>query len=174
MTRSSEYFYFSPTNCTVYEGSMIWHFDNKYADPRYWVNEKELKQLFLEKKVKRIPDLSSIPKDMKNAFETYRLAIRKIASNTNERTLISIIIPPYSFAGSSLTVIFPYVHSKSEYNKLQLSAKGLIVLTAILNSFVADIILRSRMTTNLNLFFLYQLPIPYIKENQPFFHPILD
>ena len=52
--------------------------------------------------------MTSLPKDLLNDYETYRIAIRKIASNTNERTLISTVIPPNMFAGHSLTVHFPF------------------------------------------------------------------
>ena len=59
---------------------MIWHFEHQHADPRYWVRESDLKKAFLEKHIKRIPDLQKIPTDMRNDYEAYRIAIRKIAS----------------------------------------------------------------------------------------------
>ncbi len=49
-----------------------------------------------------------------------------------------------------------------------------MILMAVLNSFVVDFILRSRMTTNLNLFFLYQLPIPRLTAAHPDFRPLVE
>jgi hypothetical protein len=50
----------------------------------------------------------------------------------------------------------------------------LLCLTAILNSYVLDQILRSRMTTNLNLFYLYQLPVPRLTKTDKYFSSIVS
>ncbi len=159
MTRSAKYFKTSKTPYPLYEGGMIWHFDHAYEKPRYWVSERELRTSFLKKRAKRI-GLSDVPKNLTPDYETYRIAIRKIASNTNERTLITTVIPPNTFAGNSLTVHFPFRNVPQRYNEPVFSCAELLFLVSVMNSFVADYILRSRMTTNLNLFYLYQLPIP--------------
>lgn len=169
MNRGSHYFKTKPTATPLYEGRMIWHFDHRYAQPRYWLDESELRHEFLGKRVKRIPDLKILPTDLKNDYETYRLALRKIASNTNERTLITTVIPKHVVTGNSLAVHFPFVKHPINYNQLQFSFQELLVIVSILNSFVTDYILRARMTTNLNSFYLYQLPIPkLIKEDSAF------
>ena len=173
MTRSAAYFQTTPTDCPVYEGGMIWHFDHKFSEARYWIRESDLRASFLQKRVKRI-GIHKIPSDLKNDYEAYRLAIRKIASNTNERTLICAVIPPFSFAGNSLTVNFPFCQQAERYNMLQMSYPDLLVLTSLLNSFVVDYVLRSRMTTNLNLFYLYQLPVPRLTEADKEFAPIVS
>jgi hypothetical protein len=174
MTRSSGFFKTTPTEYPLFEGGMIWHFDHRFGEARYWVKESELRKVFLEKRVKRIESLDRLPRDMRNDYEVYRLAVRKIASNTNERTLITTVIPPHSFAGNSLSVNFPFRHNKDSYNELRLTYKELLAVSALLNSFVADYILRARMTTNLNLFYLYQLPIPRLTEKDKAFAPIVE
>ena len=174
MTRSASSFKTKDTGYPVYEGGMIWHFDNNFAEPRYWVQEKLLRKEFLLKRIKRIQGLDSVPKDMKNDYEAYRLAIRKIASNTNERTLITSIIRPFVFAGNSLTVHFPYLQTKEEYSTECYTHAELLCLTAILNSYILDQILRSRMTTNLNLFYLYQLPVPRLTKTDKVFSSIVS
>ncbi len=160
MTRSAESFLTRQTKSPVYEGGMIWQFDHQYSEPRYWVKESDLRQAFFGKRVKRIEGLNCLPKDLRNDYEVDRIAIRKIASNTNERTLIVTLVPPYSFAGNSLSVHFPFHHTKDEYNALRFSGSETLAIIAVLNSFVVDYVLRARMTTNLNLFYLYQLPVP--------------
>ena len=46
MTRSSDFFKTTPTKYPLYEGGMIWHFDCRYSEARYWVNEKDLRETF--------------------------------------------------------------------------------------------------------------------------------
>jgi len=108
-----------------------------------------------------------------NDYEDYRLSFRKIASNTNERTLITTLLPKNALAGNSLAVHFPFQHLKEEYNALRFSYQQLLLLTSLMNSYVTDYILRARMTTNLNTFYLYQLPIPYLTPKDPAFQPIV-
>lgn len=174
MTRSSGYFKSYETDYPVYEGSMIWQFDSYYSEPRYWIEEHELREDFLKKRMKRIAGLTKVPKDMRNDYEVYRLAIRKIASNTNERTLISSILPRNALAGNSLTVNFPFCMDYKNYNTLKIPYAETLVLSALLDSFVADYVLRARMTTNLNLFYLYQLPIPRLSKGDRFYSEILE
>jgi len=171
MTRSAKYFNSNSNDLPVYEGGMIWHFNHNYSNPRYWINEKSLREEFLEKRIKRIRMQGEV-NGLKNDYETYRLAIRKIASNTNERTLITAIIPPFSFAGNSLTVNFPFHHNE-RYNNLRINELELIVLSSFFNSFVVDYFLRSKITTNLNSFYLYQLPIPHLTKKDSAFTPIV-
>lgn len=174
MTRSADFFLNYPTKFPLFEGGMIWQFDHQYADPRYWVKEADLREAFQGKRIKRIEGIAKCPKHLRNDYEVPRLAIRKIASNTNERTLIVGLLPANSFTGNSLTVHFPFYHSKEKYNELRYSSYELMVLSAVLNSFVVDYILRSRMTTNLNLFFLYQLPIPRLTAAHADFLPLAE
>jgi hypothetical protein len=183
MSRSAGYFRNSQTDFPVYEGGMIWQFNSNYSEPRYWVSENELRADFLKKRIKRIKkeiksakaDVSpfNCPENMKNDYEVYRLAIRKIARSRDTRTLISTIIPPFSFAGNSLSVNFPFYHNREQYNELRISNQQLVSLVALLNSFVVDHVLRSRVNTNLNLFHLYELPLPKLDETLPIFKEIV-
>jgi len=171
MNRGSHYFKKYSTNYPLYEGSMIWHFNHRYSEPRFWIDELDLKADFLEKRRKRC-DLKKIPNDLKNDYETYRIAIRKIASNTNERTLITTIIPKNTFAGNSLTVNFPFFNNQ-KYTQLSLSFSEILIVCSLLNSFICDFTLRSRITTNLNSFYLYQLPVPRLQKGDKWFSEIV-
>ena len=171
MTRSANFFAGDPTDMPVYEGGMIWQFDSKYAQARYWVKEESVVQLFKQKRSKRINEISELS-GLKNDYQANRLAIRKIASNTNERTLIAAILPKHVLAGNSLTVHFPYWHNKNKANTLRYTDIELCFLAGVINSFILDYLLRARMTTNLNLFYLYQLPVPRLAASDPRFAPI--
>ena len=174
MTRSAKSFVPQQTQSTLYEGGMIWQFEHRYSEPRYWVKESDLRDTFLGKRLKRTEGMQSLPNDLRNDYEVDRIAIRKIASNTNERTLIAALIPPYSFAGNSLSVHFPFHHSKDKYNTLRVTGSETLAIIALLNSFTVDYVLRARMTTNLNLFYLYQLPVPRLTAKDAPFKPIVE
>jgi len=174
MTRSSESFLTKLAKFTLYEGGMIHQFNHLFSKPRYWINEKEIKDDFLNKKVKRIEGLFRQPKDLKNDYETYRIAIRKIARNTDSRTLIATVLPKYCVVGNSLSINFPFSHDFKNYNALQFDYKDLLLLTSTLNSFVVDFILRSRVSANLNLFYFYQLPVPRLSSKDKWYRPIIE
>ena len=174
MTRSADSFLTSPAKLTLYEGGMIHQFNHLFSEPRYWINEKEIKADFLSKRVKRIDGLDKVPKDIKNDYEVYRLGIRKIARNTDSRTLIATVLPKDCVAGNSLSVNFPFRHDLNDYNSLQFNYQDLLLLTSTLNSFVVDFILRSRVSANLNLFYFYQLPIPKLSSKEYWYKPIVS
>jgi hypothetical protein len=171
MTRSANVFIGNATDLPVYEGGMIWQFDAKYADARYFVPKAAVADSFRVKRAKRLDSVSN-DAVLRNDYECYRIALRKIASNTNERTLIASILPKNSLAGNSLTVHFPHAHLASTPNSERFTALEILFITAVINSFTLDFLLRARMTTNLNLFYLYQLPLPRLSANDPRFAPI--
>ncbi len=172
MNRSAYLFKRQRTKYPLYEGRMIWQFDHRFESPQYWIQENNVRDIFIDKRVKRITELPEAPKDIKNDYEAYRIAIRKIASNTNERTLIATVIPPNCFVGNSLSVHFPFCHESAKYNDLRYSFSELLTLVSLLDSFVVDYFLRGKMTTNLNSFYLYQLPVPRLSEDDVAFHEI--
>ncbi|MDJ0597329.1 MAG: ATP-binding protein [Crocosphaera sp.] len=179
MNRSTNYFKTNPTKSPLYEGRMIWHFNHNYSEPRYWIEESELREDFLEKRMKRIKNNCENkdwkkPHDLQNDYECYRLAIRKISASTNERTLVTTIIPKYSFTGNSIAVHFPLKNHISKSYELSLSHFELLIVTSLLNSFVLDYAIRSRITTNLNTFYLYQLPVPRLTEKDAYFNEIVE
>jgi hypothetical protein len=173
MNRGAGYFKKTRTKNPLYEGGMIWQFDANYAPAKHWIDESELRTEFLEKRRKRC-GLQTVPDGLKLDYECIRVAIRKIASNTNERTLIVAMIPPSSIAGNSLSVHFPFCHDARRFNELRYTYFELLVITALLNSFVVDHLLRGRMTTNLNSFYLYQLPVPRLTDKDAAFRPLVE
>lgn len=135
----------------LYEGKMIHQFTHLLSEPRYWVSEKQGRKALLGEQT----DTGS-----RLGYQKYRLAYRSIASSTNERTLISTVIPP-SFTGNSLNV------------DERLADKLKLFCVAVLNSFVVDWLLRQKVTTNINMFYVYQLPVPRLAETDAIFRSIL-
>jgi len=139
----------------LYEGKMIWQFDHRLAPPRYWVDEKQGRQALLGREVD-----TGQPLD----YQAYRLGIRAVASNTNERSLISSVVPCDTFCGNSLLAA----------GKVGFRETELLFATAILNSFVVDAMLRNKVTTNINMFYIYQLPVPRLTAADGAFWPIVE
>jgi hypothetical protein len=137
----------------VYEGKMIWHFDHRLAEPKWWIPERDGRNALLGKELDLGQSLN---------YEFNRFAFRDITSSTNERTLVATVIPAKCFAGNTLV---------STCSKL----KGdlLTFIVAIFDSFVIDWMIRRKITSHCNMFYIYQLPVPRLTEKDVAFGPIV-
>ncbi len=163
MTNDSDLFQTMPqlSLLPLYEGKMIWQFQHNLALPRYWIDEKQGRARMLG----RATDQGKIMN-----YQTYRLGFRNVASNTNERTLISTIVPHHTFCGNNIPVL--QIFDSSGQPRIQ--AQHQLFLCAIFNSFVLDYFLRQKVTCNINFFYLYQLPIPRLMPQDPIFKAIVE
>jgi hypothetical protein len=161
MTLDSHLFKTNPGKNTMplYEGKMIHQFIHNFDNPRYWVYEKEARTAILGR---------TVDKGQRLDYQDYRLGFRKIASNTNERTLISTIIPP-----NFLSENFQAVRLYDEEGNRSLPYNVLFYICAAWNSFVVDYLLRMRVSANINFFYIYQLPVPRLTENDTVFWSIV-
>jgi len=161
MTNDSHLFQTEPGNgkLPLYEGKMIWQFDHQYLEPRYFVDEKAGRKVILGRKSDT---------DQKLDYQNPRLGFRDIASNTNERTLVSTIIPP-AFHGNKI----PTAKILDEDGALLLKPKEQLFLCALWNSFTLDYVIRQKVTTTLNFHFIYSLPVPRLTTNQKYFSSIV-
>lgn len=161
MTNDSALFKSAPGSgrLPLYEGKMIWQFDAAYAEPRYWVEEREGRAALFGRE-----------KDdgRKLDYQAYRLGFRDIASNTNERTMVSTVITR-AFHGNKIPTVI--VHG-ADGTQLISSAEQMF-LCALWNSMVVDWLLRMKVTTTLNFFYVLQLPIPRLTGKDPRFGPIV-
>ena len=159
MTNDSHLFKQQPgkSRLPLYEGKMIHQFTHLYAEPRYWVDEQSGRKALLGR--------SETDKSQTLDYQCYRLGFRSVASSTNERSLISSIVPKSIFCGNSLLVSQIY----SEDNQVLINQAEMLFSTAVFNSFVIDYCLRQKVSTNLNMFFVYQLPIPRLTEGDRHF-----
>lgn len=132
------------------EGKCIHQFDYNYSAPTNFFDERAYRKLSKGKSFYSDRRLTKKHDSVVLNCSNYRLVLRRQASSTNERTLICSMIQPGDLCGDNLEVIIP-----SNINET-----GILLLCGILNSFVADFIIRNKVTTNLNKFFLYQIPVP--------------
>lgn len=149
MTTDSYLFQNAPSenSLPLYEGKMIWQFETAYAKSRYWVDIDQGRKRVLGRK----EDTGQIL-----GYQTFRLAYRDIARNTDARTLITSIIPPL-YAGNTLHLsVLGTLHDK-------------LYQSSMLNSFIVDFLLRMSVTCHVSHFFLDQLRVPKLSEEDPLF-----
>jgi Alw26I/Eco31I/Esp3I family type II restriction m6 adenine DNA methyltransferase len=159
MTNDSKLFHQQPKKgrLPLYEGKMIHQFTHLYAQPRYWIDELEGRRAILGKNKTDHGQILN--------YQHYRFAFRAIARNTDIRTLIVGLIPKNLFCGNSILVL-------CELHKI--STNEIIFATAILNSFVLDFYVRQMVSANINMFFIYQLPVPRLTAGDKYFQDIVE
>ena len=145
MTNGSHLFKATSTDCPLYEGKMIWLFDNTFDGPRYWLDKEEVEEALGN-----------------NSWEGkhYRVGFRDVAASTNERTLIASILPP-CWTGNTLPTVVPKRISKDSQGPSDLEG---IWLSSFLSSVCADYVIRQKVTNHMNFFYMETIPIPRISE----------
>ncbi|MCX7593206.1 MAG: ATP-binding protein [Fischerella sp.] len=139
----------------LYEGKMIHQFTHQWGQAKYWIDEQEGRKALLGK--------NGSDNGQKLDYQSYRLGFRDVARNTDIRTMISGIIPSNVFAGNTLIVSEPFSNQKE-----------LLFTCAVLNSFACDFIIRQKVTAHCNMFYIYQLPVPRLKEGDRYFSDIVQ
>ncbi|MEH2121037.1 Eco57I restriction-modification methylase domain-containing protein [Nostoc sp.] len=139
----------------LYEGKMIHQFTHLYAEPRYWVDEQEARKALLGKKKNDNGQLLD--------YQSYRFSYRAIGRSTDARTLIGTVLPQNVFSGNSLNIASPTQENKST-----------VFIGAVLNSFCVDFALRQQVSANINMFYIYQLPVPRLTKNDRNFNDIVQ
>ena len=141
---------------------MIHQYDAGFANPRYYVDEAQGREAL----TKRGMEDTGQPYD----YQSYRLGFRDIAASTNERTFISAIVPPQAFHGNKV----PTVKVFDSEGKRLISDATQLYLCAVWNSFTLDWLLRKQVTTTVNFFYVYQLPVPRLAGGHPTFDRLAE
>ena len=100
-------------------------------------------------------------------YRTYRLVIRRMASATNERSLISCILPRGSVFDRTLTGVCILSDSK-------LKNKYMLVFQALLNNFTVDSFVRRKIGSVVSIKFIESLNIPRLNEKDEFFDELVE
>ncbi|GCA79543.1 Eco57I restriction-modification methylase domain-containing protein [Microcystis aeruginosa] len=161
MTNDSYLFKTEPAEgrLPLYEGKMIHQFTHRYALPKYWLDEKEARQALLKR--------GEVDKGQILDYQTYRLGFRDVARNTDIRTMIATILPPNLFCPHTMSL-------EKIYKQPTISLKEKCYLLSIFNSFVFDRSIRDKVTSHLSFFYIYQTPIPRLKEGDKYFQEIVE
>ena len=130
----------------VYNGRMIHQFDAYYAPHEFWIAQSQLLEL---------------RQDRYEQIQHYRLGYRRIARTTDSRTLIAAVIPPNTICDTVALIENGDSIATSLY------------LCAVFNSLCLDYVLRQKIATTVNMFYMYQLPVPRLTADHPTFRAIV-
>ncbi len=139
----------------LFVGRMFNQFELTNEKPPYWIDEVSARRKLLGNEEDRGQVID---------YQQYRWVHRRIAGNTNERTLICTIAPKHVFFGNNSTSV--------DLEASRVGASEMLYLCAVGNSFVVDWLLRQKVTTTLNMFYIYQLPIPRLTQEDTIFHSL--
>jgi hypothetical protein len=161
MTNDSHLFKTEPANgrLPLYEGKFIHHFTHLWGEPKYWIDEKDGRSRLLKQGEKDEGQILY--------YQNYRLGFRDVASSTNERTMITTILPENVFCNHKLPTM------DIQFNSDQKS-KIKILMSAWMNSFCSDYIFRQRVTSNLTFFIVYNFPMPRLQKDDQWFDEIVE
>jgi hypothetical protein len=150
----------APGRLPLYEGKMIHQFTHQFAEPRYWVDEAEGRRSVLGKR--------GIDQGQQLDYQGYRLGFRDIARNTDARTAISTITA-HAFHGNKS----PNSKIYDDDGSVLIQKSELLILCSVFNSFVFDWLIRQRVSSTLNFFYVYQMPVPRLQKGDRWFNEIV-
>lgn len=182
MTKHAPLFNTEQKGSILYEGKIIHQFTHVFSSPRYWIDRTKAMKDLLTRETKKISAL--IKKQTKSKTidhmppikldcEYYRLAWRDITNATNTRTLIATILHPGAFLGNTLNYLKPVYFNGNSY-VYSIPIRETLFLCGLFNSFVIDFILRQRVATHANMFYVSELPIPRYSDTDRFFSEVTD
>jgi hypothetical protein len=180
----------------LYEGKMIHQFDAAYSPGNYAIVEKEIREELLRKEIYRLAKLvrevepkklegKAVPekreeletrlreifkaKKFKLQYEFPRTVYREIGRTTDERTIIATEVPADVCLNNKLPYAAPFnyeLSDKGQLEQVELDASETRSLLTLLNSLVLNFYLRSKISATLNMFYMYELPIPKLSALQ--------
>jgi hypothetical protein len=169
------------------EGKVFHQFDDHWENVRYWVRERPARikliatrRRALKSVVKEAELELDLDKQKLNlGCDSYRLAFRDVARNTDLRTMIATVLPRGVFCPHTVAlerVYEPYVDEgqKLHANNCPLDDKRRCVLAVFFNSFVLDYLVRLQVTAHLSFFYVYNLSLPSIGPNTSVFHQLAE
>lgn len=160
MTSDSDLFHTKPakSRLPLFTGKMFHQFQLTGEKSGYWIDEQEGRSRLLDAKTQG--HISPVD------YESYRWVHRRIASNTNERTMITTLTPPNVFTEVNSTTI--------KVKESGISNSEMLFFSGVMNGFTLDWYLRLIITTTINMFYVYQLPVPRLSKGEPYFSEIVS
>ncbi|MEI8134523.1 MAG: N-6 DNA methylase [bacterium] len=161
-------------NFILYEGKMIHQFESHFSTPRYYVTAKDARERIEPKERFRIKrDLELENGDVEDLIvkidlDEYRLVYRAIGRSTDQLTLISSIVPPNVVIGNSMNYLKNYAYQLQKEKIVQtlISRDNLIHMMSLWNSLTLNYYIRNKVSANLNMFFINELPIAEANKKQ--------
>ncbi len=180
----------------LYEGKMIHQFDANFSPANWFVVEKEVREQLLRKEIYRASQFireheiakvggKKVPEkrdkldqlllkqfesgEFKLHYEFKRLGSRDIGRSTDERTLIAAVMPAHVCIGNTINCLRPFRYesdAKGNLQQIELEAGEICSLLCLLNSLVLNYFIRNKVSAHVNIYQLYELPIPKLSAAQ--------
>ena len=138
----------------LYKGANVHQFNSRYFEKEVkgtsqllWISKQDLKNI--------------VPNCLR--YENFKIQYRKIARNTDERTMISALKPRYSYCTYSLYL---------NYEKPSVSILKKLFIISVFNSLPFDFLIRKFVEINVQKTFLYQCPMPQPTDEEILSNPI--
>lgn len=186
----------------LYTGSMFWQYNTCFEKPMYWLNEEQFDSHLKDKEISRIIDsccfylphqegktkektvLSALGLHKRKELAQFivpercyfRIGYRKVARDTDERTMICSVLPKNVGAQDSIYLTIPkkYIfdmESKSIY-VLETPIDRIFFAQALLNSLSFDWVLRFSIAINVNKTYLMRQPMPQPTDEELAENPV--
>lgn len=139
----------------LFEGKMMNQFINKPQGGRYYINVTEGRKAVLGR--------NKYDTNQVLNYQRYRVALRAIARSSDYRTIIATTLSCDVFCGNSLLV-----------NSSELSNSEVLLIPTLLNSLTVDYYARQVVSANINMFYIYQLPVPRLQEVDKWFAELVE
>jgi len=193
MTHQSAMFQKDIDGYVLYEGKMINQFDHENSSNNWAVNKATAETYLANKERFRIGRNSNLGKAISSLqlivplpLSNYRFGVRSIGRSSDARALITTVLPKNVCIGNSLFTALPWEYScdsklkKDEDGNQYIpcspnySYEDLIFVVCLLNSFVYDWLMGMKISANLNVFILKQLPLPRLTNENFFYSQIIQ
>jgi hypothetical protein len=160
-----------PERAPLCEGKHFHQYNADFAPPSRWVDVKATERVLKERRAHNIArqfsslGVAAVPDPKKIALDcdSYRIAFRDVARNTDERTVIACILPPLRFCTHTVSmeqVYFDRVDNLGHESVAARDSSQRLYLLGIFNSFVFDWILRKNVGAHVSFFLVYNAPVP--------------
>lgn len=159
----------------LYEGKSLFIFDHLYSDIGLWIEEEYVKEKFVAQRWQKLVKKGTRPE--KVDYEFYRGAFRRIAASTNERTFIGTVLPSNTVCPHTTFTIQRVIPDKNGNPFYLINSPQTVFLISVLNSFVMDYVIRMKISTGLDMHFIYSLPVERLgvgrKKDLGLFWPVV-
>jgi len=181
----------------IYEGKMIHQFKADFAQRIYHASDEAVRPELLRKELYRFSQFireSKVDKiegkkvpSKKDEFEDFvaslwkakkfqldcdfdRVVFRRVGSSTNERTIIATLLEAGVYLSDTVSYLIPANYELTKTGKLaqeSLSTNETRSVLCLLNSMTLNYYIRSKMSSTVNMFYIYELPLPELNvENK--------
>ena len=180
----------------IYEGKMIHQFDGDYAARVFHAEDKAVRPELLRKELYRLGQFireseaekvegKKVP-TKKDEFEEFlaelwkekkfqldcdfeRVVYRRIGRSTDERTIIATLLPTGAYFSDTVSYLIPANYQLTKAGKLSqepVSPEDARTVLCLLDSLTLNYYIRSKMSATVNMFYIYELPVPELSAGQ--------